>query len=83
MGTFCISGGRGNALALREGFGYFSSGLSMFWNIGAGWTRHGRNMALAAILCRERGWAKSRALYELQNGLPYRTFPAGTCDRLA
>ena len=30
-----------------------------------------------AILCRERGWAKSRALYELQNGLPYRTFPPG------
>ena len=29
------------------------------------------------ILCRERGWSKSRALYELQNGLPYRTFPPG------
>ena len=28
-------------------------------------------------LCRERGWSKSRAVYELQNGLPYRTFPSG------
>ena len=28
-------------------------------------------------VCRERGWPKSRAVYELQNGLPYRTFPPG------
>ena len=27
------------------------------------------------ILCRERGWSKSRALHELQNGLPYQTVP--------
>jgi hypothetical protein len=27
--------------------------------------------------CRERGWSKARLLYELQNGLPYRTFPPG------
>jgi hypothetical protein len=30
-----------------------------------------------ALLCRERGWSKSRAVYELQNGLSYRTFPPG------
>jgi hypothetical protein len=29
------------------------------------------------LLCGERGWSKSRAVYELQNGLPYRTFPPG------
>jgi hypothetical protein len=27
------------------------------------------------IYCRERGWSKPRALYELQNGLPFRTVP--------
>jgi hypothetical protein len=44
-------------------------------------TQTGRNMAATwrslALLCRERGWSKSRAVYELQNGLPYRTFPPG------
>jgi hypothetical protein len=28
-------------------------------------------------LCRERGWSKRRLIYELQNGLPYKTFPPG------
>jgi hypothetical protein len=28
-------------------------------------------------LCRERDWSKQRLLYELQNGLPYRTVPPG------
>jgi hypothetical protein len=28
-------------------------------------------------LCRERDWSKPRALYELQNGLRYRTVPPG------
>jgi hypothetical protein len=28
-------------------------------------------------LCRERDWSKPRLLYELQNGLPYRTIPPG------
>src|SRR5262245_56023056 len=28
-----------------------------------------------AIHCRERGWSKARAIYELQNGLPYRFVP--------
>jgi hypothetical protein len=28
-------------------------------------------------LCRERDWSQPRALYELQNGLPYRTIPPG------
>jgi len=28
-------------------------------------------------LCRERDWSKQRVLYELQNGLPYRTIPPG------
>jgi hypothetical protein len=27
------------------------------------------------IVCRERGWSESRALHELQNGLPYQTVP--------
>ena len=29
------------------------------------------------ILCRALGWSKRRLLHELQNGLPYRTFPPG------
>jgi hypothetical protein len=28
-------------------------------------------------LCREFDWSQPRLLYELQNGLPYRTFPPG------
>jgi hypothetical protein len=28
-------------------------------------------------LCRDRDWSKPRLLYELQNGLPYRTIPPG------
>jgi len=28
-----------------------------------------------SIVCRERGWSKARAVYELQNGLPYQTVP--------
>jgi len=30
-----------------------------------------------ALVCRERGWSKARAVYALQNGLPYRTVPPG------
>ena len=29
------------------------------------------------ILCRELGWSKSRAVYELRNGLRHRTIPPG------
>ena len=28
-------------------------------------------------LCRERDWSRPRAIYELQNGLPFRTVPPG------
>ena len=37
----------------------------------------GATWRTTGAFCRERGWSKARLLYELQNGLPYRTFPPG------
>jgi hypothetical protein len=75
-----ISAGRNNTIALSEAFGYRlivyqrlrkpSEALGMFGrDKDATW----RSLAL---LCRERGWSRSRAVYELQNGLPHRFVPA-------
>jgi hypothetical protein len=42
-------------------------------------TRRDKDATWRALgtLCRERDWSRPRALYELQNGLPFRTVPPG------
>jgi hypothetical protein len=40
-------------------------------------TQHGARWCPAGTACRERGWPAWKLFQELQNGLPYRTFPPG------
>jgi hypothetical protein len=50
------------------------NGWCWFVNLGRDTDATWRSLS---TLCRERGWSMRRAIYELQNGLPYRTFPPG------
>jgi hypothetical protein len=64
------------SLALGDGLHYFimvfggSCSLLMTKRKDAVWRSLG-------TLCSERDWSRPRAIYELQNGLPFRTVPPG------
>jgi hypothetical protein len=68
---------RDKALALGNPLRYFASVFN-----GAHWlavTRHDKDATWRSLsaVCRDQGWSKQRVLHELQNGLPYRTYPPG------
>ena len=75
FGVFAFSANRDRALALVNGSGYFVwvfNGSDCLAVTERDKDATGRSLG---IYCRERGWSKPRALYELQNGLPFRTVP--------
>jgi hypothetical protein len=75
FGVFAFSPTRDRGLALVNGSGYFVwvfNGPDCLAVTGRDKDATGRSLG---IYCRERGWSKPRALYELQNGLPFRTVP--------
>src|SRR5262245_56918902 len=68
---------RGKAVALGNRLRYFASVFNgSYWLVMTGRDTDATWRTLGT-LCRERDWSKPRALYELQNGLPYRTIPPG------
>ena len=68
---------RGKALVLGIGLDYFVSvfnGSDLLAVTGRDMNATWRS---AGALCRELDWSKRRLIYELENGLPYRTIPPG------
>jgi hypothetical protein len=64
-------------LVLREGLRYFVmilNGSCLLLMTGRGKDALWRSLG---TVCRERDWSRPRAIYELQNGLPFRTVPPG------
>ena len=65
------------ALALGNGLHYFALVFNGSDLLAVARRDKDATWRTTGAFCRERGWLKARLLYELQNGLPYRTFPPG------
>jgi hypothetical protein len=68
---------RDRALAIANGRCYFGSIFNGSDSLVVTGRDKNATWRSLSTLCRERDWSKPRALYELQNGLRYRTVPPG------